>query len=187
MSGVAAAATATGFGQVTNIYTSGSSATETVPAGATQCVLTIWGGGASGGFSTGGGLGGGGGGGGKSTKTVSVSDGQTFTYSVGAAVAGRSSLGDGTNGNASSVTSAAPSVSMTANGGAKGTGAAGSDGTAGAGGTASGGTTNTSGSAGSGISGGAGGGGDGIGNGGTGVASGTSGAGSVGTVQFVYT
>lgn len=121
-----------GFAPVTNTYT-GTSGTETVPAGATTCVIEEWGGG--GGATSGSpSPGSGGGGGGYSTRTVAVTGGQTFTYSAPTGVSG--------TGGTASIVSAAPVVSMSCNGGVSGAGG-------GAGGTASGGTTNTTGGNGS--------------------------------------
>lgn len=192
-----------GFTPVTNTYTSGTGATETVPTGATSVTITVDGGGGAGGYNSST-LGGGGGGGARSVRTIAVTGGNTFTYTVGSSVAGRSTAGTGSTGNASSVsgTVSGGSVSMTANGGAGGTTSAG-----GAGGTATGGTTNTSGSAGtSGGTTGAGGngagggtGGDwtidingsppGGGGGGSGLDAGsvTSGTGARGQISFAYT
>lgn len=110
------------FVPTSNVYNSGSG-TETVPNGATSCSIEVWGNGGAGQVASGVAQGTGGGGGGYSQKTVAVSSGQTLSYAVGAP---------------STVTSAAPVVSMTANAGA--TGVAG-----GGGGTASGGTINTTG------------------------------------------
>ncbi len=58
-----------GFVPVTNTYTTGTGATETVPTGATQVVITLDGGGGAGGFN-GTTLGGGGGGGGLARSTA---------------------------------------------------------------------------------------------------------------------
>ncbi len=133
MSGVLLASTgAMGFGQRTVEYTTGSG-TETVPLGATSCVITANARGGDGQAGSGGTPGTGGGGGGYSQKTVPVTGGQTFSYTV--------------NSSLITVTSAAPVVSLTANSG--GHGSAG-----GAGGTASGGDTNTTGQAGASITGG---------------------------------
>lgn len=112
------------FTPVTVTYTGGSG-TETVPPGATQCVIRMNGTGGNG-MANGspGPPGTGGGGGGNCIKTVTVSGGQTFSYAF-------------TSGNAS-VTSASPSVSLLANKGANGI-------AGGGGGTASGGDTNTTG------------------------------------------
>lgn len=192
-----------GFTPVTNTYTSGTGATETVPSGATSVTITVDGGGGAGGYNSST-LGGGGGGGSRSVRTIAVVGGNTFTYTVAAAVTGRGTAGTGTSGNASSVsgTVSGGSVSMTANGGGGGTTT-----TGGSGGTATGGTTNTSGSAGtSGGTGGVGGngagggtGGDwtisingsppGGGGGGSGVDAGsvTSGSGARGQISFAYT
>lgn len=189
------------FTPVTNTYTSGTAATENVPAGATQVVITADGGGGAGGRSAV--LGGGGGGGGsRAVKTIAVTTGNTFTYTVAAAVAGRSTNGKGTDGEISLVdgTVAGGTVNIDAGGGA---GA--SLNASGAAGTASGGDTNTDGIAGdaalgidgdgnggTGAGGGAGGiapegAGSAIGGGGAGSTSGTSGAGARGEISFAYT
>ncbi len=122
-----------GFGQRTVDYTSGSG-TETVPLGATQCVITANGRGGDGQAGSGITPGTGGGGGGYFLKTVAVSGGQTFSYTV--------------NSTSVTVTSAAPVVNLLANSGQHGT-------TGGGGGTASGGDTNTTGGNGASITGGA--------------------------------
>ena len=134
------------FSPVTNTYTTGSG-TETVPSGASTVTISIWGGGGSGGI-TGAlvtNVAGGGGGGGYSSKVVSVSGGQTFSYSVGAGgtgVSANSNSATHTGNSGGSSTVSGSSVSMTATGGLGG----GSSG--GSGGGASGGTTNTSGTTG---------------------------------------
>jgi hypothetical protein len=171
---------------------------QVVPVGATNCVITMWGGGGGGAnrtaiqaF--------GGGGGGKVVKTVAVVAGQTFNYAVGAAGPGKGpGQGNGTAGGSSTVTSAAPVVSLTAGGGGGGQPTS-----AGAAGTASGGDTNTSGSAGgpteggaaAGPGGGAGGAGEGIpgsapGGGGAGASttdSNNGGSGAAGRIIFSFT
>jgi len=132
------------FVPVTNTYNTGTAATETVPAGAVSCVITIWGPGGGGSREAGGnGDSWGGNSGAYSTRTVAVTGGQTFTYTVGQGGAGRTATsGSGSPGTAATtVSSASPSVSMSAGlglGGVQG-------GPAGAAATASGGTTNTSG------------------------------------------
>jgi len=140
----------------------------TVPCGVSSITVEIYGGGGGaggGGGGSNGGLyntrgGGGGGGGAYSTRTISVTAGQVFTYSIGAGGCGGSNGGDassGGNGTAGGNTSFtgtdanSVAVNLIANGGARGTGGSGTNGnpgTGGAGGTASGGTTNTNGSAG---------------------------------------
>lgn len=98
-------------------FDSGTNATWNVPAGATQVTVEVWGGGASGGGSTVNGYkGGGGGGGGYISKTFDTSGGGSFTYTVGASVAG--GTGSGTNGNDSSVTY--DGITITAYGGKRG-------------------------------------------------------------------
>jgi hypothetical protein len=150
------------FAPVTNTYTSGSG-TETVPTGASQCVITAWGGGACGAGVTGHGIPGGGGGA-QSIKTIAVTGGDTLSYSVAAYELGTGSSLAGT-GNPSTVTGtvAGGAVNMTANGGAGSLG-----------GAASGGDTNTSGGNASGMNGGAG------ANGGSGGSGGVSSGGSPG-------
>lgn len=135
------------FSPVTHTYTSGSG-TETVPTGATSVTISAWGGGGSGGatdvLSTN--IAGGGGGGGYASKTVSVTGGQTFSYSIGNGGTGVVPTFTAVNGNAGAATTVSGgSVSISAGGGSAG-GVAG-----GAGGTASGGSTNTSGTNGGGV------------------------------------
>lgn len=196
MSAIQALLVDSAFTPVTNTYDSGSG-TETVPAGATSCTVSVWGSGAAGGRDVAGGNAWGGGGGGYCTRAIAVVGGDSFSYSVAASVAGRATDGDGANGNASSVTGTVSggSVSMTANGGS---GVNTSAGVGGAGGTASGGTTNTTGGTGTATTGGAG------ANGGAGGAAktagtapgggggpcnnfGSSGGGAAGRVTFSYT
>lgn len=190
--GATAAAELTTTSSITHTYTTGAGATETVPSGKTSVRIRVWGGGAAGSKALE--VSQGGGGGGFSERTISCTAGNTLTYTVGAAVSGRSSNGTGASGNASSVsgTVSGGSVSMTANGGAG----------AGGGGTATGGTTNYTGTAGTDPAGGAGagptgssGGGAGgnlntagtaPGGGGGGTYSGTSGGGARGQVEFYY-
>jgi hypothetical protein len=196
-------AASTGFTPVTRTYNSGTAATETVPNGALSCVITVWGGGASGGVDIGATFGRGGGGGAKVVKTIAVIGGNTFTYTVGSGVLGRAAPGTGNNGNASTVTGtpSGGSINLTANGGTAGGNAS----TGGGGGTGSGGDTNTSGSstttstggdggAPGGGAGGAGGGGTnpgtapgGGGSGGAGSDTNNSGAGAAGRITFAYT
>lgn len=172
--------------------------TWTVPCTVTAVTVVIHGGGGGaggGGGGSNGGVcntrgGGGGGGGGYSTITINVTPGSSFTYSIGAGGCGGSNGGDnsnGSNGNAGGTTTfsgtdaGGSSVSLTANGGARGDrgntcgfyGGNGNVGAGGAGGGASGGSTNTTGTAGNSGSGGSGGtGGKGAGpTGGTGGAS----------------
>lgn len=92
-----------GFANVIRVYTSGTSATETIPSGASTCAMEAWGSGGGGGvgfhsgctFNTGGG--GGGGGYSRCSLSVSSQNGHTFTYTVGAAPA------HSTNGNTSTI------------------------------------------------------------------------------------
>jgi len=69
---------------VTNTYTSGSG-TEVVPVNASAVTITVWGAGGSGAVanSTQNLVGSGGGGGGYTQKTIAVSSGQSFSWSVG--------------------------------------------------------------------------------------------------------
>lgn len=186
------------------IYTTPTTASETIPANVTQVVIEVFGGagGGGGGFTGGGGGtsgGGGGGSGGYSRTTISVAgdSGQTMNYTVGAAG------GPSTSGAASSVSSGTFSVTtLTANGGHGGGNAPGlvNGGAGGVGGTASGGvdvntTGNTGGNGVGNAGGGAGGaGGAGVsginfggfagGNGGNGIAGIT---GGTGAIVFTYT
>jgi len=157
--------------------------TWTVPCNVTSISIEIYGGGGGaggGGGGSNGGLfntrgGGGAGGGGYTTITINVVPSSTFSYSIGAGGCGGSGGGDGSSGNNgnnggattfSGTAQGGGAVSLTANGGQRGTGGSGtggSTGSGGSGGTASGGTTNTTGSNGNGGSGGNG------GNGGSGA------------------
>jgi hypothetical protein len=191
---------ATFTGQTNTYNTPVVGATETVPAGATSVTIKIWGAGGGGGLFTGP-PGGGGGGGGYTERTLSVTGGQTFTYSVGAGGAGRtagSGNGPGTAGQNSNVISASPSFSQACNGAQAGTQSAG-----GAGGTVSniGGSVSTNGSTGGVPTGGAAAGGGGgsagtagsngnaPGGGGAGAitSGGTGGTGANCRIQFIYT
>jgi hypothetical protein len=129
------------FVPVTRTYTSGTGATETVPTGATSVVVTVTGGGGAGGYNSFT-LGGGGGGGSQAIKTIAVTGGNTFTYTVGNAVLGRTTNGFGSAGQASTVsgTVSGGSVSMTA-----GAGGGGGTNNGGSAGGASGGDTNNAG------------------------------------------
>lgn len=127
-------------------YTSGSG-TFTVPSGVTSITIEVWGGGGGGGggdAGSGNNGGGGGGGGGYTVKNdLSVTPGQTFTYTVGDGGAG--AVGDsGTYGVAGGTSNVGGTY--IANGG--GGGGPGNDGPGGAGGTASGGDVNIQGSTG---------------------------------------
>lgn len=139
MTGIAIGMSAGWFPPVTNTYDSGSG-TETIPNGASQLIAEIWGAGNIGGAGDAGipAVGGGAGSGGYSKKTFTLTPsdwGKTFSYTVGAASGGNTTLTNGTYGTA---------VSMTANGGGIGQDAA-SGGNQGSGGTASGGDVNTTG------------------------------------------
>ena len=185
------------FTPLTRTYTTGTGATETVPAGATTCVITVWGGGGAGGARASA-QGGGGGGGGYVVKTVTVSGGQTFTYTVGPLRTGPTSAGGSLNGNQSTVVNGTgPAVNLAAGGGGSG-----GTTTAGNAGTATGGDTNTPGVAGTitpanggasggGAAGGTGDGGDGATPGGGGAGGniagfGKGGNGARGQVSFAY-
>jgi hypothetical protein len=133
------------FVPVNHQYTTGTGATETVPAGAQNVVIEAWGAGGDGGTGNGAGCssqnGGGGGGGGYSRTSIAVNSGQTITYTVGQPV-------NGAAGGDTTVSSGTLAITtMTAHGGAVANNYNGS-GTA-AGGTASGGTAaNTTGNVG---------------------------------------
>jgi hypothetical protein len=107
--------------------------TETIPAGAQNCVIELWGPSNAGGNGSGAGCGanggGGGGAGGYCRTSLNVTPGLTFNYTVGAPDAANSTVTSGTQ----AVTT------MTANGGTVGGNAAGG-GAGGPGGTATGGT-----------------------------------------------
>jgi len=143
------------FTPVTNTYTTGTSATETIPVLASSVVIEVFGaGGAGGAYSTLDSIvyygGGGGGSGGYSIKTASVvgSGGLTMTYSVGAL--GTTTVGTGNAGTGSNVVSGTFSLTtISTNGGAGGTQVFGSGGLGGAAGASgSGGDTNSAGNAG---------------------------------------
>lgn len=188
------------FTPITRTYkTAVNSASETVPAGATTCVITLYGGGGGGGMKLSA-TGGGGGGGSKGVKTLAVSGGQIFTYTVAAIANGATTQGSsGVGGRFSQVTRAAVSLNVLADGGGPGTFTP----TGGAGGVCTGGDTNTNGTAGlatgaggaAASGGGAGGSGDGGfgtapgggGAGGISTGSGQGGRGAAGQVQFAYT
>lgn len=95
MTGAVMGAAAFGFTPTIVIHTTGSGATETIPAGASNVVIEVWAGGATGG-TAGASLGGdGGGAGGYARTSVACSGLQTLTYTVGAADA-NSSCSSGT-------------------------------------------------------------------------------------------
>jgi YD repeat-containing protein len=180
---------------VTHTYTSGSG-TETVPSGVSTVTITMWSGGAAGGRDNSDG-GGGGGGGCQAVQTISVTPGNTFSYSVAAGAGGRSTNGTGQSGAASSVSGSVSGGTVSLSTSAVATGGQITNGR-GTGATCSGGT-DTSGSNGGRASGGAGGGTGGgaggvalgssgsvPGGGGAGGLSGSSGAGAGGEIIFVY-
>lgn len=108
------------------------SGTETVPTGATNLIISMYGAGGSGVYTTGATGGAGGGGGAQITSTsLSVSSGQTITYAVGMPGVGNTAS-PGTAGGNTTVTFTSVFVAA-ANGGGGGTGTA----TGGAAGTAS--------------------------------------------------
>jgi gliding motility-associated-like protein len=170
--------------------------TFTVPCTVTSITVEVYGGGGGaggGGGGSNGGLfntrgGGGAGGGGYSTISINVVPGSSFTYSIGTGGCGGGNGGDGNDGNdgtsgaSSTFTGTAAGgtlVSLTANGGIRGTGGdgtGGGTGSGGAGGAASGGTTNATGTAGNNGSGGSG----GAGGASAGPAGGTYGGGGAG-------
>lgn len=130
---------ASGFDPITRTYDSGAG-TETIPNGASQVAISVWGAGGRGGdgdietLTAGGGAGSGGYV--LKTFTLTASDwGKTFSYVVGSASGGNSTVVNGTFGT---------STNLAANGGSNG-----NDGNVGGlqgtGGTASGGDTNTAG------------------------------------------
>jgi hypothetical protein len=189
------------LGSVTHTYTSGSGATETVPANASTVVIEVFGagGGGGGGASGCGGSGGGGGGsGGYSRSSYACSGGKTLIYTAPSTGASGGTVNSGGNtGASSSVSSGTLSITtMTAAGGTGG-GSGSATGAGGGGGAASGGNVvNTTGNAGTAHSGGSGGAGgvavvgvNGSGtSGGRGGAGGAGGAtGGSGTVVFTYT
>ena len=99
---------------VLRIYTSGTNATETAPAGAKNVVIEVWGGGESGAHSSKVNGGGGGGGGGYSKSSYSITGGNTLNYSVGTGGTG----GNGVSGTSSTVASGTKTITtMTANSG----------------------------------------------------------------------
>lgn len=189
------------LGTLTRTYTTGTSATETVPNGATTVVIEAFGaGGGGGGGRSGcsGNGGGGGGGGGYVRSSYACSGGQTIAYTVPAGGTNGGIGANGGNGSGSVVASGTLSITtMTAPGG--GGGIAGSSGGAGgaAGATGSGGnvanSTGNTGGAHAGCVGGAGGAGVTGVNGYNGLAGGTGGpvgslglTGGTGRVVFKY-
>jgi hypothetical protein len=131
-----------GFAPVLHVYTTGTAATETVPSGATTCIIEAWGSGGQGGQAHTGDPGGGGGAGGycRTSFNAASNNGKTLTYTVGQPSGNNSTVADGT---------ASGLATMTADGG--GAGGVGSAGGApgGTGGSASGGTqANTTGATG---------------------------------------
>lgn len=105
-----------------------TSGTQTVPAGATNVVIELWGNGGGGGG--GGGGRDGGGAGGYSRSTYACSGGQTISYTRGAAgTAGSAAGGNGGTGGTSNVVSGTLTITqMNANGGGGGTAGGGTGG-----------------------------------------------------------
>lgn len=119
-----------------------ASGTFVVPDGVTTVKVSLIGGGGSGGRCGTGSMGGGGGAGGTAVGWLTVTPGANLSVTVGEGGAGRSSAGNGFAGTASAF------ETMTANGGARGTGSSNCNATnppGGVGGTASGGTFNVTG------------------------------------------
>lgn len=116
------------------------SETFVVPVGVTSVTVQIWGGGGGGGGSTTSGSGGsGGGGGGYTTKTFTVSAGETITYVIGTGgIAGTSAGVIGGTGNTTTLSHSSTSTALTATGGIGGNY---NKGTVGSGGSGTGGTT----------------------------------------------
>lgn len=180
------------FFTFTQTITATGAGSVTIPAGARTGVIRAWGGCAAGAKSSPDTSNGGGGGGGGSKKNLVFKNtdwGGTISHSVGPGAAGRNTVGSGSDGTASTITSSGLSftnLNINAGGGQGGTTSAG-----GAGGGASGGDTNVSGTAG--LFGAPGLGGnhasiDSIvpGKGGNGTDGGTSGAGSNGQVSYTW-
>ena len=149
-------ASGTSFAPVTHIYTSGSAATETIPAGASQVVEEVCGAGGGGGSHSGvSGAGGGSGGYVKATLALTSANwGQTFIYTVAPGGAGGAGSGphNGSTAAASVINSGTypTSVDYLADGG---TGGNTNIAFPGLGGAASGGDVNNSGNDGSGATG----------------------------------
>lgn len=101
----------------------GTNKTFNVPVGVTSITATAWGGGGGGGASNTNGKGGnGGGGGGATTKTIAVSEGNIFNYTVGyGGDQGGGTIifgsGNGSDGGNSTISSSNPATNMIANGG----------------------------------------------------------------------
>jgi len=128
------------FAPVVRTYDTGAAVSETIPSGANQVTIEVWGGGGNGGTMGAGSFPGGGAASGSySSKTVLFMPtdwGKTFVYTVGAAT-GTSAVTNGTFATALSLTCLP--------GGNGGGGTAGDGGTGGVGQAATGGTVNTSG------------------------------------------
>lgn len=143
---IACLASAVPFIPVTSSYNSNGSFTETIPIGASSCVVEVFGASGAGGAGIGAGCaasgGGGGGSGGLSRRTVDVTLGGNKTIAV---VVGNGGVATGANGTNSTISSGTFAVT-TQTGGFGNGGSTGGGG--GAGGTASGGTTNATGNTG---------------------------------------
>ncbi|RTK96716.1 MAG: hypothetical protein EKK64_03145, partial [Neisseriaceae bacterium] len=130
-------------GTVTDTYNSGSG-NWTVPAGITSVQIELWGGGGgggSGGAGSGANGASGGGGGAYCKKTLTVTPGQTISYTVGSGGTKGTNEGNGGNGGSSTANSGA----YTAGGGYGGLGGEDDNTIATLGGTATGGDINTTG------------------------------------------
>jgi hypothetical protein len=183
-------------GTVTHTYaTAVTNATETIPIGATTCVIEVWGASGGGGCTASGiTAASGGGSGGYSRTSVSVTGGKTFTYTVGVGGPAATNPGVGVTGGLSSVVAGTQAITtITDNGGAGGSASIGGAGGAASGGTAANTTGNSGSNATAGTPGGAGGAGI-VGVNGTGNAGGIGGifgagigtAGGTGKIIFSY-
>jgi hypothetical protein len=161
----------------------------TVPAGVTSIKVEVWGGGGGGGgittngfFTTNGG--GGGGGGAYRTASLTVTSGQTYTITIGAAGTAGGAGAAGGNGGTTTVSGTAGSVTVVGGtGGGGGNNSNGSGGAGGAGGTFNGGAGGTS--SGNGAGGGGGAGNNASGGAGGNAATGTGGAGSPNYAPYI--
>jgi len=103
--------------------TSGTSVTESVPSGATQVVIEVYGAGGGGGLNTSGGFASGGGGGAYVKKTIAVVGGNSMTFTIATGGPGRvSTQGNGTSATATTVTGTVSggTLNLSAGGGAGG-------------------------------------------------------------------
>jgi hypothetical protein len=141
----------------TRIYTSGTAATETIPLGAFTVAIEVWGGNGGGGSSNSSSPfqpGGGGGAGAYVRSSISVTGGNTFLYTVGAAGAGNQGAQNqpGGNGGSSVVSAGTQAITTMTAPGASGGSATGAGGAGSASGTG-GNLNNSSGSTGGNFSG----------------------------------